>query len=177
MTPTAKKSMIAAALLLVPLLVSGCVMWPCWWSECERAPRMAVVYIHVHDYYTGAPVSWAAVALYEEGWWDWDYCGSWPVSPSGYAVVQVGYLYPDGPGPEERDIGLRVAASGYYSEWYELELDYWYPTETLHFYLLPWGYGGSEEPQVGEPEELPEGQRPADRVMVGQPRDEASAED
>lgn len=178
MKPTAKKSTLAAALLLVSLLVSGCVVWPCWWCDYERAPRMAVVYVHVYDYYTCAPVSWAAVALYEEGWWDWDYRGSWPVSPHGYAAVQGGYLYCDGPGPDERELGLRVSAAGYYSEWYELELDYWYPTESLHFYLLPWGYrDGSEEPQVGEPEDLPEGERPPDRVIVGQSRDESPAED
>ena len=178
MKPTAKKSTLAAALLLVPLLVSGCVVWPCWWCDYERAPHMAVVYVHVYDYYSCAPISWATVALYEESWWEWDYCGTWPVGPYGYVAVQGGYLYDDGPGPEERDLGIRVAASGYYSEWYELELDYWYPTETLHFYLLPWAYReGGEETGVGESEELPEGERPSDRVRIGEPRDEATADD
>jgi hypothetical protein len=172
MKPTVKKSTVAAALLLVPLLMSGCIVWPCSWCDYDRAPRMAVVYVHVYDYYTCAPISWAAVALYEESWWDWDYCGSWPVSPSGSVAVPAGYMYDDGPGPDERNLGLRVSAAGYYSEWYELELEYWYPTETLHFYLLPWGYrDGGEDPQVGEPEDLPESERPPDRVMVGEPRD------
>lgn len=149
MKPTVKRSTLAAVLVLVPLLFSGCVMWPCWWCDYDRAPRMAVVYVYVYDYFTGAPIPWATVDLYEESWWDWDYCGSWVVGPYGYTPVQGGYLYYDGPGPDERDLGLRVSAGGYYSEWYELELDYWYPTETLHFYLLPRAYPASgEEPSA-----------------------------
>lgn len=176
MNPTAKKSILAAALILASLIVSGCVVSPCWWCDREGAPRMAVVYVYVYDYYTCAPIPWATVDLFEEGWWDWNYCGSWAVSPYGYAVVQGGYLYYEG--PDERDLGLRVSAGGYYSEWYEVELDYWYPTETLHFYLLPRLYrDGGEETDVGDGEDLPESARPEDRVMVGEPRESSGAED
>ena len=185
MKPTTRKAMLAAVLLTAWVMASGCVVWPCWWCDRDRAPRMAVVYVHVYDYYTCAPIPWATVALYEEGWWDWDYCGSWSVGATGYTAVPVGYVYYDGPGPDEREIGLRVSAGGYYSEWYEVELDYWYPTETLHFYLLPWAYrdgggdpdssaGGDElgraDPEASAPPDLPEGDRPPDRVLVGEPR-------
>ncbi len=157
-----------AVLLAVAFLFSGCIVWPCWWCD-TCPPRVATVHVYVYDYYTGYPISWAWVEAYEEDWWDWDYIGRWPVSDAGYAVVRAGYLYRDGcGGPEDEELRVYVNASGYWSEWFDLELDYWYPSETLYFYLVPCrGEGGAD---VGGGPQLPAPDRPPDRVRVGAPR-------
>lgn len=176
MRRNASKVGLAAVLFLVMLLASGCIVMPVWWNDYHRTPRMAVVHVHVYDYYTFAPVSWAQVELYEESWWNWDYRGTWQVNSAGYTAVQGGYLYDDGDGgPEDRDFGMEVYAAGYYTEWFEIELDYWYPAETVSFYLVPWSdCGDCVEPLEGEPPELPERDLPADRIRVGE-QDEESA--
>ena len=174
MRAIAKKFWVAAILLVIPLFVSGCICGPGWWWGDHHHPRMAAFHVYVYDYYTCAPISWAVVEVYEEDWWSWDYVGAWPVNPAGYAAAHAGYLYQDGCGGcEEKDFRIGVGASGYFSEWIEIELDYWRPSETLYFYLLPW-YGPAGRPvEEGDvaPPELPVGERPPDRVMVGEPRE------
>ena len=91
-----------------------------------------------------------------------------------YTAAHGGYLHHDGcGGSEEKDFRIGVGASGYYSEWIEIELDYWRPSETLYFYLLPWyAYDGREAGEgEGEPRELPVDERPPDRVMLGEPKE------
>ncbi len=171
MRPNAGRFALTAVLFLVLVLVSGCIFVPSWWNDHGRAPRMAVLHVHVYDYYTYAPISWAVVELYEESWWSWDYRGSWHVNPAGYVAAHGGYLYDDGRGgPEERDFGVEVSAGGYYPEWYEIELDYWYPAETLSFYMVPWdGCSDCGKPVEGEPPEIHDHDLPAGRVRVGEP--------
>jgi hypothetical protein len=167
-----RKLALAAALFLAMVLVSGCIVIPVWWDHNDRAPRAAIIHVHVYDYYTYAPVSWAVVELYEESWWTWDYRGSWHVNYSGYTTLNGGYLYDDHDGgPDERDFGIEVYADGYYPEWFELELDYWDSTETISFYLLPWAdCGDCWTPLEGEPQETPEEWKlPKDRVRLGEP--------
>jgi hypothetical protein len=165
------RAAIAAVLFLVLTMSAGCIFVPVWWDDHGYAPRMAVVHVHVYDYYTNAPVSWAVVELFEESWWDWDYRGSWPVNMAGYTAAQGGYLYDDGDGgPEERHFGVEVSASGYYPEWYEIELDYWYPVQTLSFYLVPWdGCTDCGRNVEGERADVSEHELPGNRVKVGEP--------
>ncbi len=173
MRSTARRFAMVAVLLIAPLMLAGCIVWPCWWCE-SCPPRTATFHVYVYDYYTYVPISWAVVELYEEDWWCWGYKGSWPVNPSGYAAVHGGYLYNHGGGgPDEETFRLIVGASGYCTESVELELDYWYPSETVFFYLVRW-YGRGEDPLEDgkwEPVELPVEERPADRIMVGEPRE------
>jgi hypothetical protein len=174
MRAIAKRFCFVAILLVIPLFVSGCIYRPGWWWDDRHHPRRATFHVYVYDYYTYAPVSWAVVELYEEDWWDWDFVGAWPVNRSGYATVSDGYLHHDGHGgSDEEDFLILVGASGYRTESIEIELDYWYPSETLYFYLLPWyGQDGrSAGEDEGEPPELPLDERPPDRVMVGEPKE------
>ncbi|MFH1502423.1 MAG: hypothetical protein ABIG03_05185 [Candidatus Eisenbacteria bacterium] len=171
MRPKAIRTAVAAVLFLVLVLLAGCIVVPVWWDGHNRAPRMAVVHVHVYDYYTYAPVSWAVVELYEESWWSWNYRGAWPVNMTGYTAAQGGYLYDDGSGgPQERRFGVEVSAGGYYPEWHELELDYWYPVETLSFYVVPWDDCAiCGEPVEGQPPEIHDHDLPEGRVKVGEP--------
>jgi hypothetical protein len=127
--------------------------------------------VHVYDYYTFAPVSWATVELYEQSWWDWNYRGTWQVNSAGYTAATAGNLYRDGRGgPEERHLGVDVGAVGYYPEWYEVELDYWDPTVTLSFYIVPGAdCGDCGRPVDGERPEIPDQDLPENRVKVGGP--------
>lgn len=174
MRTIAKRFWIAAVLVVIPLFVSGCICSPGWWWDDHHGPRRATFHVYVYDYYSYAPVPWAVVELYQEDWYDWDYVGAWPVNRAGYAAAHGGYLYHDSCGGcEERDYRVFVGASGYQSEWIQIELDYWYPSETIYFYLVPW-YGrdvGSAGEGDGEPPELPLDERPPDRVMVGAPKE------
>ena len=174
MKPIAKRFLIAAVLLTVPLFVSGCIVSPDWWWGEHHRPRSATLHVYVYDYYTYAPVPWAFVEVYEEDGWDWDYVGTWPVNRGGYAAAHGGYLYADGCGGcDEKDYRVLVDASGYLSEWIDIELDYWYPAETLYFYLLP--RQGRDAGSIGggdtDRSEPPLGESPADRVMIGEPKD------
>jgi hypothetical protein len=174
MRAIAKRFRVAAILLATPLFVSGCICGPgCWWWDDQPSPRRATFHVYVYDYYSYEPLPWAVVELYEDDAWDWDYLGAWPVNHAGYAVARGGYLYHDGcGGHEERNYRVLVEASGYQTEWIEIGLDYWYPSETLYFYLVPW-YGRDGEPQKEageEPWDLPLDERPPDRVMVGEPK-------
>jgi len=137
----AKRLIGAVALLLtVPLLMSGCIV--CIEDIChDRPARMAMLYVYAVDYYTGVPIHFAEVEVWERDWWDWDYQGTWPVNQMGYAGIRCGYLYYDGcGGREEEDFRVVVYAPGYHTESYDIELSYFYPAETLTFYLMP-GYG------------------------------------
>ncbi len=176
MRPNARVAALAAVLLTVVLLGSGCIVVPVWWNDhYDRAPRVSVIHVHVYDYYTYAPISWAVVELYEQSWWDWDYVGSWHVNPGGYTAVQGGYLYEEG-GPNDRDLGIKVYASGYYTEWFELSLDYWYPAETVSFYLVPWAdCGDCWRPTEGQVPDLPKWDLPGDRVKVGDTKVESGS--
>jgi len=174
MKPYASRFALAAALFLALFLVGGCIVVPVWWDDDHgRAPRMATMHVHVYDYYTYAPISWAEVELYRESWWTWDYLGTWHVNSSGFTSVNGGYLYDDGDGgPEELDFGLEVYAAGYYPEWFEIELDYWYPSETISFYLVPWdGCGDCWTPLEGEAQQTSERgwKLPDGRVKIGEP--------
>ena len=161
-----------AVLLAVPLLLSGCIVCPWCWDCDDRPPRMAMVYVTVSDYYSGAPVAFAEADLYEEDWWDWDYVGTWPVNPYGRTTLYGGYLFDDGDGgPENKDFKVVVYASGYESLSYRLELDFHRPTETLHFYLMPYYAGDGEGPAVISVEELKEDGPKGPRVLVGEPRE------
>ena len=178
MRPKAIRVVAATVLFLVLLSASGCIFIPVWWDDGHRVPRMAVVHVHVYDYYTYAPVSWAVVELYEQSWWNWNYRGTWPVNAAGYTAAHGGYLYEDGrSGPQARRLGVEVSAGGYYPEWYEIELDYWYPAETLSFYMVPWdGCGICGEPVDGEPPAIHDHDLPDDRVKAGE-RDAVEVDD
>jgi hypothetical protein len=173
MKAIAKRFLVTAVLLTVPLFVSGCIVSPDWWWEEHHQPRRTTFYVYVYDYYTYAPVPWAVVEVYEEGRWGWDYLGAWPVNRAGYVAAHGGYLHADGCGGcEEGHYRVLVDASGYQREWIDIELDYWHPAETLYFYLLPrYGrdagtIGGSDT----DPPEAPLDERPPDRVMIGEPK-------
>lgn len=165
---------VVLLVLLLSLFLSGCVCSPwCWWGD-DAPPRRAVIHVYVSDYYSGAPIRWAVVELAEEDWWDWDYLGAWTVNNAGYVTVYGSLLYYDGRGgPEEKDYQVRVSAGGYYTEYYELELSYYYPAESLYFYMVPAYRDGSPEtdPSGTEPlDPLPEGEGPSGRVSVGTQR-------
>lgn len=170
MRAIAKRFCFVAILLVIPLFVSGCIVRPGWWWDDHHQPRRATIHVYVYDYYTYAPVSWAVVELYEEVWWGWDDVGAWQVNRAGHATVGGGYLHPDG---GEEDFLIVVGASGYYTESIEIELGYWYPSETLYFYLLRWyGQDGrSADENDGEPPEFPVDRRPPDRVRLGEPKE------
>ena len=47
MRPTARRLFAAALLLVVPMLFSGCIVWPgCWWHD-RYPPRMATFHVYV----------------------------------------------------------------------------------------------------------------------------------
>jgi hypothetical protein len=139
MRPKAKRVVTAVAMLLiVSVLLSGCIVCVDDVFCDDRPPRMATLTVYALDYYSGAPIPWAHVELYESHWWTWDYLGTWPVGPGGYARLHCGYLYHDGcGGQEEEDYRVVVYASGYHSERFDIELSYYYPAETLYYYLYP----------------------------------------
>lgn len=168
------RSVAFTLLLALPLLLSGCVCgWWCWWDN-DAPPRRAVIHVYVSDYYTGAPIPWAVVELAEDDWWDWDYLGAWPVNSTGYVTVYGSLLYYEGNGgSEDKDYQLRVSAGGYYTEYYELELSYYHPTESLYFYMAPSYRGtrdGVDASQEAALDPLPEGEGPEGRVSVGAKR-------
>jgi len=167
MNAIVKTALIACALALLPVLLQGCIVWEePWWGHYP--PRAATFYVYVYDYYSGVPIPWAAVELYEEDWWSWDYLGTWPMSPYGYAVVAGGYLEYDDCGDCD-DYRLVAYASGYYTESCELSVDYCNPTRTVRFYLAPWPLA-KERPDERAPE-LPAGEGPEDRVRIEMPSD------
>jgi hypothetical protein len=126
--------------VLVSTALSGCIVCIEDPFGCGTAGRMATLHVYARDYYTQMPISWAEVDLYERVWWDWDYQGTWPVNQGGYVTVPCGYLYRDGcGGDEEEDFRVVVHAPGYCSERYDIELSYYYSSETLTFYLVPCG--------------------------------------
>ena len=168
MRATVKKTCILLLVFAIPLLLSGCICWPCCWSDAP--PRRAIIHVYVYDYYSGAPVSWAVAELYEEDWWYWDYIGSWAMDPGGHAVLYGEYL--DGGECSDCDsetYRIVVTASGYYGEACEFRLDYYHPSESVYFYLLP--YYGREDAGGAEAPAIPEDEGRLDRVLVGQPRD------
>ena len=76
-------------------------------------------------------------------------------------------MYPDEcSGQSEEDYRVVVYASGYHTERYTIELSYYYPSEVLSFYLMPYyardageaapgtedgsGIGGAEAPEPTE---------------------------
>jgi hypothetical protein len=182
MRPIARVSLrrfFTAGVLLVsiPMMLSGCIV--CIEDIfCNTSPpRAATLYVYARDYYTGAPIPWAEVELYERDWWSWDYQGSWSMNPSGYAAVHCGYFYHDGcGGDDEEDFRVVVRAPGYCSERYEIELSYYYPSETLTFYLAPCAAredgdaeSGSRTQSPGlEGAVTPETDQPAGKVVVGE---------
>ncbi len=178
MRPGMRKLWIALILLILPVYFSGCIVCTSFWCD-QRPPHRAVVHAYVYDYYTGAPIPWAVVDLYEEDWWSWDHVGTWPVNAGGYAQLYGGYLYRDGRGgSQEEDYRVEAYASGYYWEFGEFELDYYHPTESIYFYLVPYPQArerGSDDSESDGRIALPEGDGPADRVRVGEPRDVAPA--
>ena len=182
MRPTAKVSLkrfltAGVLLLTIPVMLSGCIV--CIEDPyCGPPPRMATLQVYALDYYTGRPIPWAEVELYERDWWSWNYQGAWPVNPAGYASIRCGCLYYDGyGGSEEEDFRVAVYARGYYYEYYDIGLSYYYPSEILTFYLVPCAAreaGDAESgPQRGaaglEDAGSPETARPAGKVVVGAP--------
>lgn len=163
-----KAALVAGALVLLPMLLGGCVVWEePWWHHYP--PRAATFYLYVYDYYSGVPIPWAAVELYQEDWWSWDYIGTWPMSPYGYAVATGGYIEYDGCGGCEEDFRLIAYASGYYTESCEVSVDYMSPSRTVRFYLAPWPLA-KERPGERAPE-LGPGEGPENRVRIEEPRE------
>jgi len=173
MRSKAKKLGVVLLMLAVPLLLSGCICWPCWWDDAP--PHRAMIHVYVYDYYSGMPISWAVAELYEDDFWCWDYVGSWPTDPGGHAMLYGGYLEHDGcAGCDSETYRIVVSASGYYVESCEFRLDYYHPTESIYFYLLPcYCRDGADD---GEAPDLPETERPDGRVLIGQPRDAGSGQ-
>ena len=177
MRPAVKRFAITGALLLVvPVLLSGCIVCVEDVFCDSHPPRMATLHVYALDYFTGAPIQWAQAELYESSWWTWDYQGTWSMNRAGYVMLQCGYFYYDGcGGAEEEDFRVVVYAPGYNSERYDIELSYYYPTEVLSFYLVP-HYAceaGDAEPgsadngareESGETRELVQ---PTGKVVVG----------
>ncbi len=175
MRPIVRRLVVPAIAVAVTTVMSGCIVCPGAWCDVEP-PREAALHVYASDYWTGAPVYWAEVDLLVAGWPDWDYVGTWLVDRGGYVPVYAGPLFRDGHGgPEGRTYRLEVFAGGYYREWFEIDLDYYYPAETVYFYLYPLHPGREVVPGDDGNEErmaLPEGEGPPDRVRVGEPRDE-----
>ena len=172
MRPSVKRLTAAAVILVVvPALLSGCIVCVEDLFCNNRPPAMATLHVYVMDYYTGAPIPWASVEVYERDWWSWDFIGAWPVGGSGYTVVPAGYLYYDGcGGAEEEDFRVVVRASGYYSEEFVIELSYYYSSETLTFYLVPWqGREGVPDGKLDDATEPADVYRPRGKVMKGTP--------
>ena len=113
MRPIAKRYWTAGVLLiLVPVVLSGCIVCVDDIFCDNRPPQMATLHVYALDYYTGMPITWAHVEVSESDWWSWDYIGTWPVGPSGYANIRCGYLYPDGCGGHEEEDYRVVVTQG-----------------------------------------------------------------
>ena len=164
-------------LLTIPMMFSGCII--CIEDPfCNsRPPRVATLHVYALDYYTGMPIPWAEVEVYERDWWSWDYQGTWQVNGAGYAAIRCGYLYPDGcGGSEEEDFRVTVYASGYCSERYDIELSYYYPSETLTFYLASYAAREDGDVELGSRRQsagldgavTPKADQPAGKVVVGE---------
>lgn len=163
MKTIAKRALLVCVVAALPALLSGCIVWEePWWQSYP--PRVATFYVYVYDYYSGVPIPWAAVELYEEDWWSWDYVGTWPMSPHGYTVITDGYLTYDDGGYDEESFLLRAFADGYYTESCQLSVSYYDPIRTVYFYLAPWPHA-KEHPGERAPELAP-GEGPPDRVKV-----------
>ncbi len=94
MRPVAKRFLkIGVLFLVVPALLSGCIVCVDDVFCDNRPPRMATLHVYARDYFTGTPIPWARVELYESDWWSWDYQGTWPMSQAGYVGVPCGYMY------------------------------------------------------------------------------------
>ncbi len=163
MNRDAKRWIVAALIVIVPFVLSGCIVWDdCWWCDStHRPPRMASFRAYVYDYRTGAPIPWAAVEVYEEEWWSWDYIGTWGVGPYGYVTANLGYVYYDGCGGcEDREFRIEAYAEGYYSEWVDIRVSYYDSHETIYFYLAPWYMrdDARDHETTGE-DGLPEGEK------------------
>ena len=182
MRPTARVSLrrfltAGVLLLTIPAMLSGCIV--CIEDpHCGPRPRMATLQVYALDYYTGRPIPWAEVKLYERDWWSWNYQGVWPVNPAGYVSINCGYFYYDGCGGSEEEVfRVVVYAPGYYSEHYDIELSYYYPSEILTFYLVPHVAREAGDAESGSQREArgledagsPETARPAGKVVVGAP--------
>ena len=184
MRPMARRFLTAGVLLaLIPFTLSGCIV--CIEDVfCDNRPaHMATLHVYVLDYFTGAPIPWARVDVYESDWWSWDYIGTWSVGPWGYATVRCGYLYPDGcGGEEEEDYKIVAYASGYCSERFTLELSYYYPSETLTFYLVPCAAREGDEAGAGSEIDRDVGAAPGaveaapshGKVGVGEPEEDTA---
>ena len=111
MRPFAKRVLAVGVLLIVPILLSGCIVCVDDIFSDNRPPRMATLSVYAFDYFSGMPIPWAQVELYESVWWTWDYQGTWPVGPSGHTYMRCGYLYPEGcGGKHEEDYRIVVYA-------------------------------------------------------------------
>lgn len=163
-------------LLIIPMIFSGCIICiegPFWDNP---PPRTATLHVYALDYYTGRPIPWAEVEVYKRDWWSWDYQGTWSVNSAGYTSIRCGYLYSDGcGGGDEEDFRVVVHASGYYSERYDIELSYYYPSETLTFYLAPCAARENGDAEAGSLRQspgtdgaiTPDTDQPAGKVVVG----------
>jgi len=155
----AKAWAVLALIVVVPFVLSGCIVWnDCWWCDSSnRPPRMVSFRAYVYDYYTGATIPWGFVEVYEEDWWSWDYIGTWGVGPYGYVTANLGYVYYHGNGgPDDREYRIEAYAEGYYSEWVDIRLDYYDTHDTIYFYLAPWyGKDALDEPGVTTEREGP----------------------
>lgn len=179
MKPKAMRVLSAAVLVLAAATaLSGCIVCVDGsWCDGHHS-RPATLHVYVYDYFTGAPIPWAVVELYESDWWSWDYIGSWHVNSAGYVQLRAGSLYyDDHGGAEQENYRVVVHASGYFSEDYEIELSYYYPSETLSFYLAPF-YGreqvdpGKTETDQPTPDATAEQDGPVrstGKVIVGEP--------
>jgi hypothetical protein len=140
MRPFAKRILAAGVLVIaVTAMLSGCVVCVDDVFGNNSQPRSATLHVYARDYFSGAPIPWARVELYESDWWSWDYEGTWRVNQSGYVRLPCGYLTGDGCGGNSEEVyRVVVYAEGYHAEDYEIELSYYYPSETLTFYLMPY---------------------------------------
>ena len=168
---------VGILLLITPMMFSGCIVCiedPFWDTP---PPRTATLHVYALDYYTGRPIPWAEVEVYERDWWSWDYQGTWSVNSAGYAAIRCGYLYSDGGGGDEEDFRVVVYASGYCSERYDIELSYYYPSETLTFYLAPCAARGDGDAESDSRRDAvglggavtPNTNQPSGKVVVGAP--------
>jgi hypothetical protein len=179
MNRDAKKWVFAALLVIVPFIMTGCIVWEdCWWCDHgSRPPRNTSVRAYVYDYYTGAPLTWGFVEVYEDDWWSWDYIGTWGVGPYGYTTIGLGYVYYDGYGGcEEREYRVEAFADGYHSEWVDIRLSYYDTHDTIYFYLAPW-YRTDGPPGTGSDVGSKAQGESSGRgsVSVGEPRESAEA--
>lgn len=178
MRPVVRKLCLTLMFIIVVVLVSGCNVCPVPWCEEEYPPHRGVFHVYVYDYYTGYAIDWAEVDLYRDGLYDWEYLGTWFVDEGAYAQIQADLLYRYAwGGPEAVCYSVDVFADDYYSEYYEICLDYYYPSEALHYYLVPLpphARGQTDGGEPGDPESrvrLPEDAEPPDRVLVGESRE------